>query len=96
MQCEHLFLQDGKQHSGDSVFFHLVRILGLSEEPSTQGLAADLLQALMADLPEHLEYGLHDMPEDWKSLASLTQPFTVDTVLQLTVATASIKVISML
>ncbi len=92
MQREHLFLQDGKQHSGDSVFFYLVRILGHSEETSTQGLAADLLQALMADLPKHLEYGLHAMPEDWDFLASLTQGFTVDAVLQLTVATASIKV----
>ncbi|KAL0031111.1 hypothetical protein WJX77_004227 [Trebouxia sp. C0004] len=84
--------QDGKQHSGDSVFFYLMRILGHSEETSTQGLAADLLQALMADFPKHLEYGMHAMPEDWESLASLTQPFTVDAVLQLTVATSSIKV----
>lgn len=86
-------MQDGKQHSGDSVFFHLVRILGHSEETSTQGLAADLLQALMADLPKHLEYGLHAMPEDWESLASLMQPFTNDAVLQLIVATTSIKVL---
>ena len=92
MQREHLILQDGKQHSDDSVFFHLVRVLGHSEETSTQGLAADLLQALMADLPKHLEYGLHAMPEDWDFLASLTQEVTVDAVLQLTVAAASIKV----
>jgi len=78
------------------VFFYLVRILGHSDETSTQGLAADLLQALMADLPKHLESGLHAMPQDWESLANLTQPFTVDAVLQLTVATASIRVLSML
>ncbi len=72
------------------MFFYLVRILGNSEETSTQGLAADLLQALMADLPE---YGLHAMPADWESLASLTQQFTNDAMLQLIVATTSIKVL---
>lgn len=90
-----MLLQDNKQYSDDSLFFYLVRILGHSENTSTQGLAADLLEALMQDLPRRLVKGLHVVPDEWETLAQLKEPLNIDGLLQLIIATASIKVIGM-
>lgn len=84
--------QDSQDHDGDGVFLYLVRLLTSEQDTSTQGLAADLLHALMDNIPVMVAYSNDALPMEWQTLAHQKDLFDTQALLQLVIVSKNIKV----
>ena len=83
-------LQDSRLHNGNGVFLHMVHMLQSSEDAPSQGLAADLIQAMLGGECTSLGIGL--VPASAVGLTHTNAAFDVNQLLQLIIKSNHIKV----
>ena len=85
-------LQDSRLHEGNGVFLHIVHLLQNSEHPTSQSLAADLIQAMLSDECALLGHG--GVPPSAIGLAASNAAFRPHQLLQLVGSSSSaVKVV---
>ena len=87
-----LQLQDGEFHKGHGVFLHVVQLLQQTEDAASQGLAADLIQAMLSGHAKLISPEMVSASTEVLNIPRLHEGFNCTPLLQAITSSSNLKV----
>lgn len=87
-----LQVQDGEFHKGHGVFLHVVQLLQQNEDAASQGLAADLIQAMLSGHAKLVSTEMVSVNTKVLNFPSLHDAFDCTPLLQAITSSSNVKV----